>query len=550
MAYRTGECPLQNIVSRIDIPVMHAAALFTYPLALFERELALDAAASAARLAAGEEAANLPNFFAFFAGDVLEDLHEGVEAEVADLAPPQAFHAIEVEVFDSHHVILPKQLSGKFEVPVSTLVGNSAVQLRHAQASLAAVIAALLLARERALTLCHLVQRRLEVLRRVVFFFVRGRKKGFQPEVQPDSITCSWKARLDLVDDGEADPQIAAAVTLDGHSFDLPLNRAREVEAVRLFAHTQPANAGTFWQLPARLGERERLVLAALFEVRTARLGIVKKALVRLIQPLNHVLPGLRVQPIPPAFLSLFELRQMPLELVVTGVLPVDFVEAPSKGHEVVPDVRPKPNLPMQVLIPLRAEQLVLVRLANLHRSGLTFNVLLDNLLAHLTSRAHEVRARPQRRQLKQALVLFAENTAASAFEGVRDLIRSVPGVCLNEEVKMIGLDRQRHDQPLVLGGNFFNDLPQTISDRPLEDPLSSLWTPDEVIPHGVNGVTASLVCLFVDCHTLSTARDAYGSRYFGGFLACEHENHQRRGPRIPALKGEGLQPLRASPVI
>lgn len=307
------------------------------------------------------------------------------------------------------------------------------------------------------------------------------------------------------------------------------------------------ANAISIKQLPSGLRERERRVPGSLLETRPTSRRNLKEALVRLIQSLNYVLPGLRVEAVPTAFVALFTFGQMALERVVAGVFVVDLVVSASERHKVIPYLRSKLNLAGQMLVALGAIQAIFKCLSQ--GLGLFVNVLLDDLLADLSRRGTKVRACPQRWQSEQALVFLPQYAAASPLECVDNLVWSVASVGLQKQVNMVWLDSKCDHRPVVFLCDFFDNLAKPTGKGTLKNPLTTLWTPDKVILYCVNGVSTSAV-FFVDRYTTSTSSRAYGPRIYGGFLVCELENHQRRGPRIPGLKTGGLKPLRATPLL
>lgn len=535
---------------------MHAATLDTYPVSIRERELAVLRAATVAKLATWEVAVYLPYLLAFFVRDVLKDLHERVVAEVADLsAPGEAFlalHPVEVKVFDGYHIVFPKQPASQLEMPVPPLVRDTAVRLRQLAFGFSAVVRATLLAREVAMKTLHLFKAFFEVLRRLNLFSIGSYEEAFQAEVQPDSITCSWQFRgWRFLLDREADPQVAYGVPFDRDSLNVALNGTRFDKLVVVFADTHTVSAK---QLPAGLRERKRCVPGALLKARPTSRRNLEEALVRLIEPLDHVLSGLRIKAVPTAFVTLLTLRQMTLELVVAGVLAEDLVVPARQRHEVIPDLRGKLDLAYEVPLALRAIQTVFERFTQ--ASGLIFDVLLYDFFAHLARRGHEIGARPKRRKTKQAFVLLAQQMRASTLESVDDLVRRVPGVGLDEEVYVIRLNRQGNDLPIVFVGHLFEDLTEPVGNGPFQDTLPTLRTPHEMILHRVDGVARSAVLFFVDCH--HSINKEHHQRFppstrFSSY--ANTENHERRSPAqefllIPRLKPEGLPLLRASSIL
>ena len=99
---------------------------------------------------------------------------------------------------------------------VRTYSGHSAMQLGKALAGLLAVFAALLLARQRALSLLELLHCALERLGRLDFLAVRARAEGFDADVKPQHLRFSdgrlWCVLCLIVFIQDGRPVIAASI--------------------------------------------------------------------------------------------------------------------------------------------------------------------------------------------------------------------------------------------------------------------------------------------------------------------------------------------------
>ncbi len=111
------------------------------------------------------------------------------------------------------------------------------------------------------------------------------------------------------------------------------------------------------------------------------------------------------------ALVPLLQLREVPFERVVAGVLTIDFVVPAGQGDEVVPHLRRKLDAFYEVFVALAGVKPVLVRLA--HGLRLILDVPPDDLLAHFAGRAHEIRAGPKRRKPVKLVELFSQNVSA-----------------------------------------------------------------------------------------------------------------------------------------
>lgn len=507
---------------------MHTATVSTYPLAVSKRELAVLRPTARAELRAGKVAVYLVYRLALLVRNVLQNLHERVVPEVTDLASPEPLHSVEVEILDGNEVVLGKQPASQLEMPVPALVLYTPVAPGKTTLGFLAMVRALatagggLLARKLFVQALHFAQARFEVLRCLDLVSIGRCQEAFESEIQPDSITCSWQVRgWRFLNDREADPEVTTAITLYRDGLDFALNGVRLDKFVVAFpaAHAVPAK-----KLPPCLCERERGVARAFLEAGSPGTSYREEALVGLIQAVYHILPGLRVEPIPSTLVSLLELRKMALHLVVARILAVQVVVAPCQGDEVIPYLRGKSYLTNQMFVSLGTVQAVFKRLSQGLR--LFVNVLLNDLLADLTRRGTEVGARPQGRQPEQVFVLLSQYAAAAPLKCVHDLVRGVASIGLQKQMNVIRLNSKCEYAPVVFLSYLFDDLPKPTGYSALQYPLASLRTPDEVILHRMNGVGTSAI-FFVDSHVVSTNNTACGSRLFGGFLVCELENHQ-----------------------
>jgi len=101
------------------------------------------------------EAVNADDPFAALECHVLDDGDELGKAQIAHLAAPQPFHALQVQVFKHQHVVLVIQSIGEFEVEVSAFVGDADVRARQQPLRISLVVAAILFARDSPVQLAH-----------------------------------------------------------------------------------------------------------------------------------------------------------------------------------------------------------------------------------------------------------------------------------------------------------------------------------------------------------------------------------------------------------
>ena len=103
-----------------------------------------------------------------------------------------------------------------------------------------------------------------------------------------------------------------------------------------------------------------------------------------------------------------------------------------------VPQIRRRARQPFKLLGALNMEFA-----GQVHALRLVFNILPGDLLTRFASRADEVRTSRKGRKSMQMFELISKNVSTGSLESVNDLVGSVPSVCLDEEVNMVGPDRQ-----------------------------------------------------------------------------------------------------------
>ena len=100
-----------------------------------------------------------------------------------------------------------------------------------------------------------------------------------------------------------------------------------------------------------------------------------------------------------------------------------------------------------------------------------------------------------------QMIELVSQYMSTRSLEPVNHLIGSVPSISLDEQMNMIGTNRQGIDFPVVLFGYIVEHFLQAICDCVFENRSPPFWAPHEVVLHRVNSVTASLIWFSVDWH-------------------------------------------------
>jgi len=148
-----------------------------------------------------------------------------------------------------------------------------------------------------------------------------------------------------------------------------------------------------------------------------------------------------------------------------------------------------------------------------------------------------------------QVIELVSQYVSTRSLEPVNHLVWSMASIRLNKQMNMVGSDRQRINLPIMLIGYFTEHLLQPIRDLVLEHTRSPLRTPHEVILHRVDGVTASAIWFFVDCHHSINKLSClvFRERRLTLRSTSHCEGDTDRQVHIPRMNPEGLLLLRAS---
>jgi hypothetical protein len=87
--------------------------------------------------------------------DMVQNLHERAKAQVRDFAPPQGFHALQIESFQHDDVILCAELMGHVPMERVTEMANPPVHTGQMQMSFPTIVGASMLARQIPVGLGH-----------------------------------------------------------------------------------------------------------------------------------------------------------------------------------------------------------------------------------------------------------------------------------------------------------------------------------------------------------------------------------------------------------
>jgi hypothetical protein len=273
---------------------------------------------------------------------------------------------------------------------------------------------------------------------------------------------------------------------LDGARFfiDRPVDQNRVLSALG-----RQAKHAVTSERHALIGPSEHVVSLVRALRRVAPPVVVVPGVNRFVELLRDFLSRLRGK-------YIMALTVPPPHGRLTGPVVLSVYRAPVPFADRVPQIRRRPGQPFKLLGTLNMEFA-----GQVHASGLIFDVLLSDSLAHLSGRADKIRTCPERRESMQMGKLVSEDVSTGSLESVNDLVRSMASIRLNKQMNMIGPNRQRVNLPVVLCGHFMKHFFQAIRHCSLEHTCTSLRAPHKVILHRVDGVTTSAVWFFVDWH-------------------------------------------------
>jgi len=282
------------------------------------------------------------------------------------------------------------------------------------------------------------------------------------------------------------DESIRHLPDLDGTGFfiDRPINQNRVLSAFRGQAkHSVISKRDSLIRPP------EHVVLFVAAARRIALTVVVVPGTDRFVELLRDFLGRLRRK-------KIVTLAVPPTHRRLTEPVVLSVYSPPVPLADVVPQIRRGTGQPLKLLGAFNMEFA-----GQVHALGLIFDVLFYDRLADLSGRRDEVAPRPERRKPMQMIKLLSQNVGTRSFEPVNHLIGSVPSIRLDEQMNMIGANRQGIDFPVVLFSYIVEHFFQAICDCVFENRSPPLWAPHEVVLHRVNSVAASPVWFFVDWH-------------------------------------------------
>ena len=118
----------QNVYRSVDISIVVRTTFRTCPLSIRERKILVVMSTIRTRLRCRSPLSDLTELTIMFETLELQYLNKLPEGKVGNFAAPEAFHALKVQRLSDDKVKSPTQVRGKFEMPISTLIRNFAIQ--------------------------------------------------------------------------------------------------------------------------------------------------------------------------------------------------------------------------------------------------------------------------------------------------------------------------------------------------------------------------------------------------------------------------------------
>lgn len=311
----------------------------------------LNVPASMTRFGGWLPLANLTDMFTSLAGNPFEDSQKLYKGEVANLAPPQPLHCLNVERLEVHPVKPIAQRMSQLKEPVSSAVDNSFVRLAQAMLCLAAILAAFLFTSQFSVVLGNFGHASLKELRTFDSSAVTASEECFESEVKPCRVNGTSGLTINIfLLAVEHYPKTIHAVSLERASFDLAFDLASFIELVDMLAKADSISAEV---RPASLFERDAAVPCRLFEVWLATLQSssgfdpLEKGLVCQVELLDDCLNTLRADN-QPVFAAIAKLGNVPHQGKFVAMLFEEPEVGFLKSYAMIPDTSSHCHYPVE----------------------------------------------------------------------------------------------------------------------------------------------------------------------------------------------------------
>ena len=297
----------------------------------------------------------------------LQYLNELSEGEVRDFPSPEAFHTLKVEHLGRDAVKPSAKVGGKFPMPVSALVGNFTVKSGKFSDGTPPIARTFLLATHSFIECSEFIQGLLQGLRMLYLLTGIERQIGIQSEVCAYTFTCSGQDFFGCVicnngqpirpntvaknlDIADVPVPIAMVVIQDVATLEHKLLFVRtpffEGQANRAFRYYRRFSVFVFFKNLISCLELRRTVFPSLLELRGTDTSTappifkpIKEPLVADMDTDNHLVKCVAGDPRPVFMSALEQLRQMRLQPIPTGVLPIHAIVSLLQTQKVVVNI-------------------------------------------------------------------------------------------------------------------------------------------------------------------------------------------------------------------
>ena len=280
--------------------------------------------------------------FKTFKPQYLNKLPEG---EVRDLSSPKPFHTLKVECLGNDGIKPAAEVCGKFEMPISALIGNFAIEPCKCSNSTPPVVRTSDFSTQGLVESSECFQGLFQELWRSYFIASVESQIGVHTEIYPYAFTCSGQHFFRCIICHHIEPICSHTVAKDLDIADsaFPITRV-VIQDVAVNKHKLLFCCVPFFERQANRVFREfvacfelrRTVSLTFLELWTTHMRKVKKSFPSDMQTDNHFVKRIARNPRPMFLSASKQLRQVRLQTIPTRIFTVDAVISLLKFEEVV----------------------------------------------------------------------------------------------------------------------------------------------------------------------------------------------------------------------
>ena len=278
---------------------------------------------------------------------VSQNLNKTPEGKIGDFPTPKPFHTRKVQCLGSDKVKPAAQVRGKFEMPISALVGDMSAESGDFSDSTPPIVRTFDFTRKAFVEFAKFGQGLFQELRRLYFLARVERQIGVHTEIYPYALTCSKIGFGGGIVCNNIEPIGANRVAKDLEIADIAFIVAVVMKRKPAFIELQTFRRGipfferkanaTFFKEITTLKLR-RTIAAFALELRQTTKS-VKKAFISDMETDNHSVKGIARYPSPMFMGPLEQLRQVRLQPITPRIFTIDTVIAFLKFQKVIMDI-------------------------------------------------------------------------------------------------------------------------------------------------------------------------------------------------------------------